>query len=552
LLKTRPDSSSFGSTFSKEAVEMAYCIPFFRISTLSILVLILMLSGSAAAHSQGLTIDITDPSVFAAATSNPNKIGFNGILPAGASYASFNPLTVSGVNFSTPLANTFVDVAIATYYSPNDYSADFSIDSVIAGTNNIPNINNELDIALPQPVHALALDYGGLGFSGVGTAVITLSNGHSFTNSSLPTVGQTTFTGFISTDPITSVKIVTLNDSWVVTDLTLASAGAPQGCNALITPTGQTVSAAGSLGSFGVVTGANCPVLSATTNASWISLLPGPFVCPGSATCPAPPTNIGTVQFAVTANSGAPRTGTVSVGNSTFTLGQTAPGTTCTYGVIPDRIVLGASGGTATLGVIASLGSACQWSATSSSSWLSISPTSGSWSQVVSLRAPTNPTGAQRTAAIGIGPISVPVTQSSASSTGAGSNFCGAVDLTSQFSFHTTGLSSVPFGNWNEYSENISITNNGPAVALPVFIVLMGEPTHFGYPDNSALYGGGAVTLCFSAGDYLVLPSPQGIGSIATSMPTGLTASAPLLWVKQSAAAPIRYIPHVISGIPNK
>jgi hypothetical protein len=115
-----------------------------------------------------------------------------------------------------------VNVTIANFYAPNNYPADFIVDS----TN--PSRNNTLVIALPQPTHALALDYGGLGFTGVGTATITLSNGHVFTQARLPTVGNTTFVGFVSSDPITTLTLVTTNDSWVVLDVILGHfAGIP-------------------------------------------------------------------------------------------------------------------------------------------------------------------------------------------------------------------------------------------------------------------------------------------------------------------------------------
>jgi hypothetical protein len=530
---------------------MRYPIRSPHVAPSSILPLILMVLAVTSIHSQSLTIDISDPAVFAAATKNPNQIEFNGILPHGTPFASFNPLTVSGIQFSTPLANTNVNVTTSTYYSPNNYTADFIVDSV-AGTNNISNINNELDITLPQPVHAIGLDYGGLGFSGVGTAVVTLSNGHVFTSNALPTVGQTRFIGFVSTDVITSLKIVTLNDSWVVTDLILATPGVPQGCSILISPNGETLSSSAAIGSFGVITGANCPTPSATTTSPWLSLLPGLFVCPGSATCPASPTNIGSVQFAVSPNPGPPRVGTVSIGNSTFTVSQGTSGSTCRYGVVPDRVVLGPSGGTATVVIIGSPG--CQWKAVSSSSWLSVAPSNGSGNGTITLRAPAN-TGGQRSATVSLASVNVPVIQSAPSSTGpvGGSDACGAVDVTSQFRFSNTGLTPVPFGNWNEYTQTVSITNtSGTAIRLPVFIVLVGEPTHLGYPDDTFLLGNGSVTKCFSAGDYLVLPSPEGSGTGATTMPPGQTASAPLLWYKQSLAGPIRYVPRVISGTPNK
>jgi hypothetical protein len=165
------------------------------------------------------TTDYTDPVAFAAATHNPTTIGFNGILPLSMPFESFNPLIVSGVSFSTPISGVSVNVTKATYYSPNNYPADFIVDS------SNPGANEQLTISLPHPFYALALSYGGLGFKGggPGSATITLSNGHVFNVPALPTVGNTKFVGFVSTELFTSVTLATTNDDWVVESLILAS-----------------------------------------------------------------------------------------------------------------------------------------------------------------------------------------------------------------------------------------------------------------------------------------------------------------------------------------
>jgi hypothetical protein len=165
-----------------------------------------------------VNVDYTDPVAFAAAIHNPTTIGFNGILPIDSPFAGFNPLSVSGVSFSTPTPGVNVNVTTANFYTPHNYAADFIVDSAN------PNLNEQLIISLPQPSFALALNYGGLGFhGGPGSATITLSNGHGFTVASLPTVGNTQFVGFVSTEPFTSLTIATTNDDWVVENLILAS-----------------------------------------------------------------------------------------------------------------------------------------------------------------------------------------------------------------------------------------------------------------------------------------------------------------------------------------
>jgi hypothetical protein len=164
----------------------------------------------------------SDPTVFKAKASKITTVGFNGILPGGIQYQNFNPLFVSGVNFSDPLSGVFVDVTKYNYYSNvppyRTYGSDFIVDS------GNPNTVNQLTITLPQPTQALGIDYGGLGFSQIaGTGNITLSNGHVLRLASLPTVGSTQFSGFISSTPFSSLTYTVNNDNWVVTDLLLGT-----------------------------------------------------------------------------------------------------------------------------------------------------------------------------------------------------------------------------------------------------------------------------------------------------------------------------------------
>ncbi len=170
----------------------------------------LLLANSAWAQ----TTTFMNLAAYTAATSNTTLIGFNGILPAGTTYQDFNPLTVSGVNFATPTSGAKVNVTAANYYSPHNYSAAFIVDanSSVTGT---------LNITLPSPTYALALDYGQL-FGG-GTGSIKLSNGFVFNAPSPPTVGNTAFIGFVSTDAITSVSYTVTGDYWVLLDLRLSS-----------------------------------------------------------------------------------------------------------------------------------------------------------------------------------------------------------------------------------------------------------------------------------------------------------------------------------------
>jgi hypothetical protein len=169
------------------------------------------------ANGQPSTAVSSNPTAFNGAATNISPVGFIGILPAGAPFAGFNPLSVSGISFSTTNPATAVNVTTATFYTPN-YPADFIVDS------SNDSQNNELTIILPQPTRALALDYGGLGFGGPSSGTLALSNGFVLPLSSLPTAGHTQFSGFVSATPFSSLTFNTTNDSWVVLDLLVATA----------------------------------------------------------------------------------------------------------------------------------------------------------------------------------------------------------------------------------------------------------------------------------------------------------------------------------------
>lgn len=97
----------------------------------------------------------------------------------------------------------------------------------------------------------------------------------------------------------------------------------------------------------------------AVSNAAWISITSG-----------ASGTGNGSVRFTVSANSGAARTGTLTVANHTVTVNQAAA--PCSYSVTPTSLSIGAAGGTGTPISVSTSSSSCSWTATSNASWVSI------------------------------------------------------------------------------------------------------------------------------------------------------------------------------------
>lgn len=479
----------------------------------------------------GLTTDYTDPAAFAAATANPTKVGFANILPPGALFGGYSQLDVPGFSFSTPLPGTFVNITTAAYYSPQVYPQDFIVDSTVQGTG-LPNPNNQLCVTLGAPAFAVALDLGGLGFSGLGSGTITLSNGHTFSIPTLPTVGNTTFVGFVSTVPITNLTFATLNDSWVVEDVITATPTV-NNCSLSLAPTAASFPARGGGGSFQVNTGAGC-TWDATFNAPWIVppihnnvAIVGGFP---------PPAGPGGVRFWVTANpTTSARTGTISVGNQTFAVNQA--GLSCSASINPSSATVSASGGS--IRVVVDDGPSCSWSAASNVGWLTVTlGGAGTGNASVYIQASAN-TGGARTGTVTIAGQTLTVQQSAQSAPA--QNACGAMDVTAQVNI-SHGQLRPDFISPNIWYLDITLTARPGAVpSAPAWLVLRGVPNHqpspFDVTDNATY-----TTTCFDKGSGM-FP----IGTLQQG-PVQLTVT----FYVGNAAYPPPYNPIVLSGTPTR
>jgi len=152
--------------------------------------------------------------------------------------------------------------------------------------------------------------------------------------------------------------------------------GAPPACNATISPTSQNVGAAGGPGAPVAVSAASTCQWTASSSDSWITVTSG-----------ASGTGNGTVTFNVAANSGAARTGTLTIAGRAFTVSQSASGSTppptpppptppppppasCSYSISPRDHNFPMQGGADDVNV--STTSGCSWTAVSNASWIAI------------------------------------------------------------------------------------------------------------------------------------------------------------------------------------
>ena len=222
-----------------------------------------------------------------------------------------------------------------------------------------------------------------------------------------------------------------------------------------ISPVEQAFSSAGGTGSFTVSIRTGCN-WSAVSSVAWITITSG-----GSGSAD------GTVGYQVLANTqGVPRSGTITVAGTTFTVQQASATSQCGYSVSSTNLGVAASGGTVVLSVHTEPG--CAWSVSGIPSWLTVSGSSqGSGSANVSLTAANNPNGA-RSASVAVAGVSVPVRQFDSSVCGgSGSCVARALPHLAAGGEWTTSLFAISSGT---ASGNFSISfygDDGLSLALP-------------------------------------------------------------------------------------
>jgi hypothetical protein len=120
----------------------------------------------------------------------------------------------------------------------------------------------------------------------------------------------------------------------------------------------------------------------------------------------------GAVAFSVAPNTGAARSGTLSIAGQTFTVNQLAAPPVCAYAISPSEAALAAAGGSGTIAVTA--GEGCNWTASSGAAWLTVvAAAGGSGNGAVAFSVAPNP-GAARTAVIVVAAQTFTVNQAAA------------------------------------------------------------------------------------------------------------------------------------------
>ena len=227
-------------------------------------------------------------------------------------------------------------------------------------------------------------------------------------------------------------------------------------CTYSIAPASQNVDANANTGTVAVTAGTGC-TWTATSGATWITVTSG-----------ASGAGNGSVGFSVAANTGAARSGTLTIAGQTFTVNQAAFVAPCTYSIAPASQNVDANANTGTVAVTA--GTGCTWTATSGATWLTVTAgASGTGNGSVGFSVAANTGGARSgtltiagqtftvNQAAFVAPCSFSISPPSQTVPAAGGT--GTVTVTTTAGCAWTAVSNAP---WLSITSGASGTGSGP------------------------------------------------------------------------------------------
>ncbi len=191
----------------------------------------------------------------------------------------------------------------------------------------------------------------------------------------------------------------TLTVAGVTVTVTQAAAPPPPVCAFTVSPRSESFGAAGGDDTIRVEASASGCAWTAVSTVPWITVATGG----GSGN--------GNVRHTVAQNTGAARTGTLTVAGDTVTVTQAAA-PTCEFSVSPMSESFATAGGEGTIRINASAGS-CAWTAVSSVPWITVTSGGGSGNGNLRYTVAAN-TGAARTGTVMVAGATVTVTQAAA------------------------------------------------------------------------------------------------------------------------------------------
>jgi hypothetical protein len=236
-------------------------------------------------------------------------------------------------------------------------------------------------------------------------------------------------------------------------------------------------------------------------------------------------TGNGAAAFTVEANTGADRSGTITIAGQTFTVNQ---GVGCSYSLSPSSTNINSAGGTGSFNV--SSGTGCNWTATTPDSWITINTGTGSGNGSVTFSVQAN-NGPARTGTINVAGQTFTVNQaggcsfslSSSSTNVPAAGGTGSVDVTTAPGCTWTAVSNVP---WITVTSGASGSGNGTvsfSVAANSGIERSGTITIAGQTFTVNQAGGCVYALSVTSTN---VPATGGTGSVSVTSGAGCTWTA--------------------------
>ena len=175
-------------------------------------------------------------------------------------------------------------------------------------------------------------------------------------------------------------------------------------CTFSLTPTGVSAPVSGGTLSTTLNTTAGC-AWTASSSDAWLTIVRG-----------SSGTGTAVVEFTVAANTGAARTGTLTIAGIAFVVSQAAATQSCQFSISPASAAVAAPGGNATVNV--SSGPGCAWTASSNAPWITIGTgASGSGNGTVTLSVAANTGASPRDGTVTVAGQTFTVTQAGAACT---------------------------------------------------------------------------------------------------------------------------------------
>jgi hypothetical protein len=301
--------------------------------------------------------------------------------------------------------------------------------------------------------------------------------------------------------------------------VTQAGPTAPQ-CNYVLPTSSVNAGAGGGTTVVSVQVDAGCS-WTAASNVAWLGVA-GVGVGSGN----------GNVTITVSANTGAPRSGTLTIGGRTFTVNQAG---SCAASLNPSSATVSAAGG-AGPSIAVSIAPGCAWTASTTDSWLNITQgTSGTGNGAVTFAATAN-TGNVRTGSLTIAGQTFTVTQPGSCAT--------SINPTSQSLPATAGsgssvaVSAAGGCAWTATTSSSWITITGGASATGNGTVTFTVAANSGSARTGTISIGTQTHTVTQAGSCstTIAPSSQSVpagGGNATSIT--VTASAGCSWTATSS-----------------